>query len=146
MSEFDPADPPDRALGRFQAHAVKMYEKLLARGEEETAAELRSKRSPSAMARFARQNVVEFDPKHDEDPANTDRVKIQNVYDALVELGHDARAEELREFINARAAADRASELAAEVAAEIDPVTGTVEPADEPDSAEREGETVEEAM
>lgn len=146
MSEFDPADPPDRALGRFQSHAVGMYEKLLARGEEETAEELRSKGAASEMARFARQNVVEFDPKHDEDPANTDRIKIQNVYDALVELGHDARAEELREFIDARAAAGRASELAAEVAAEIDPVTGAVEPAEDSDSAEREGEPAEEAM
>jgi len=127
MSDFDPADPPEKPLGRFQSAAIEMYEKLLNRGEEDTAEELRSKRSPSGMARFARQQVVEFDPKYDDDTYNVARITVKNVYDALLELGYEERAEELREFTGVQGARRRAREIADEIDAELDPVTGEFE-------------------
>jgi recombinational DNA repair ATPase RecF len=131
MPEFDPANPPDGSLGSFQHQSVKMYEKLLNRGDEETAEQLRELDTASRQARFIRQEVVEFDPKHDEDTQNSAVLRVRNVYDALVELGHDDLAEELRDYNNVTGQRNRAIELAREVDADIDTVTGEVTPAAE---------------
>jgi len=129
---FDPANPPDKSLATFQKRSVEMYQKLLDRGDEETAEELRHHDSPSRQARFIRQNVVEFDPKHDDDIKNSARMKTKNVYEALVDLGRDDLAEELRTVQNVQPQKERAIEIAKkEVDAQIDMVTGDVEPATE---------------
>lgn len=123
---FDPANPPDR-LSSFQKQSVEMYEKLLNRGDEETAEELRSYDTPSRQARFIRQNVVDFDPKHDDDIQNSARMKTRNVYEALVELGYADLAEELRTVQNSVPQKERAIHIADQVDAKIDTVTGEFE-------------------
>lgn len=133
---FDPANPPDGGLGRFQNTSVKMYNKLINRNDQETAEELRSIDSPSEQTRFIRQQVVEFDPKHDEDVYNSVRMRVQNVYNALVALGYDDRAEELRDCLTAREANVEGNKIIDEIDAEIDPVTGEYEAADGDEATE----------
>jgi hypothetical protein len=57
---------------------------------------------------------------------------VKNAYDALVELGYDARAEELRTCRTVNSQKNKAKRFADEVEATIDLVTGEFE-APEPD-------------
>jgi len=142
MTDFDPADPPSHSLPRFQRKARKTYERLLERGDEETAEELRQQDSPSEMARFARQEVVEFDPANDEQADNTAKIAVQNAYNALIELGYDDHAEELREFTHVGQAKEHvlfkiAPKLKEEDGVAIDPMTGEYDAPDLDETTEQ---------
>ena len=135
---FDPKT--DSAVGpsRKKTTVKEMYQKLLDRGDDDLAAELRNKDTVTKQVHFLR-DVPDFDPEHDTDVTNTARLAVKNVYEALRELGYDDHADELRTYTSAKTQRGYAlTEILPEIDAEIDPVTGEYtaaesdsEPADE---------------
>ncbi|MGB9931559.1 hypothetical protein [Haloarcula amylolytica] len=133
---FDPKHEP--ASSRRRSKIKKMYKKLVNRGNEEAAEELRDQDSTAAQVRYLN-DVDSFDPKYDEDTDNSAKVAIKNTYDILLELGHDELAEELRSISSVkRARRFVMSEIVPAVDAEIEPMTGRFEPAEDDSPSEEE--------
>lgn len=128
---FDPAT--DRASSQRQGRIRSAYQKLLERGDEETAEELRRQETLTKQVHFLR-DIPEFDPKHDQNTTNTGKMMVKNVYEGLVELGHDDLAEELRDYTSVQPQKRRAIALAKRVDGKIDPMTGEVIPPDSEDT------------
>jgi hypothetical protein len=126
---FDPKTDGPADSSRREKNVKKMYEKLRARGDDEAAEELRNAGGLASQASYIGQQVVAFDPKHDADVNTAAKIRVKNVYDALVELGYGERADELRGYMTVSSQNRRAVQVVEEVDAEIDPVTGDVEPA-----------------
>jgi hypothetical protein len=120
---FDPKT--DKAAGAPRARVKSGYQKLKQRGEDDLAAEVRNA-DTLKEAELVIQNVPDFDPKHD-DPNNASRAKVKNIYDSLLELGHDEKATDLRSVEDLGQQDSCASELAREVDG-IDPLTGQLDP------------------
>lgn len=98
------------------------YRRLKGRGGNEMAAKL-ADLGITEQPQFVKNQVVDFDPEH-VNPANQEMLKVKNIYDALLELGHTDRAEELRGFILSGEQVRRAKSMVEAIGAEVDTETG----------------------
>lgn len=130
MTDFDPATDP--AKGMTRARVKTAYEKALQRDNDDLAREIRAAETLSEADRL-RKNMREFDPKHDP-PSNATKARLAKIYEALLELGHEERAEDLRLTDDLGAQERRADEILAEIPAEVDRLSGEIKSRPEPDA------------
>jgi hypothetical protein len=106
---FDPKHE-DHARTQNGGKVLQMYEKLIARGEEDKAEELRRAHPLSNQMEIVNQVTPEFDPKHD-DWRSVSRGGIVKMYEWLVENGHEEDAENLRQLDTVREQKRRVGDL-----------------------------------
>lgn len=90
---FDPES--DGAMTPRRTRVREAYEALQERGREDLAKRLRHTDRLADQDRLLREEVLEFDPKHDDAPTGS-KLHVRQVYDRLIAAGHDDVAEELR--------------------------------------------------
>lgn len=132
---FDPKTDEPADDSRAEKNIKKMYEKLLSRGNTEQAEHLRNLDTIGGQVNYIGGSVVEFDPKHDDTLNTSAKIAVKHVYEGLLELGYEERAEELRMYKTTSSQSQFAKSLAEEVDGEIDLISGEVthpETADEP--------------
>lgn len=94
LDNFDPKH--EKAKGMSQARIKGVYDKLVNRGEEERAEEIRQ--APPHKRKPLVKDVKEFDVEYDQ-PTNSAKVRIKICYDKLLEIAEEednARAESAR--------------------------------------------------
>lgn len=89
---FDPAENQGGTSAEGQIQNA--YERLLMRGEEDKAEELRET-DPVASQLTKAKEVREYDPVHDQ-PYNRSRILVKKVYETLQDLERTDEAEDLR--------------------------------------------------
>lgn len=106
ITGFDPKH--DTARTPNGAKVKGMYEKLVNRGEEDAAEELRHI-APVSKQLVHIKDFPQFDPACD-DVNTTSKARVVEVYDALKERGHHSDAEELREVMSVRGQNEKAND------------------------------------
>lgn len=108
---FDPSE--GKGGSRIEGNIKQAYDRLMARGKEEKAEELRQT-EPVSKQNLKAKNIRDFDPVHDR-PYNRSRIIIKEVYEALQEADRTEEAEELRFMDSIHTQKEKAIEIKSEL-------------------------------